>query len=1086
VAPNVINHEADPSVFEEVLIPNAASFLIGGNNLIAVHALNTTRSSSDFTIDVGLESSTAAANSASPTPGAVNSVFATAIPPSIAEVAHSPASPASGQPVTITARISDPQGVGSATLSYQIVAPGSYLRKTDPAYATSWVALAMADNGTSGDAVASDGIFSAQLPASLQVHRRLIRYRVSSTDLGGASVQVPYADDESPNFAYFVYNGVPPWTGSLNPSTTPAATIPSTVLSSMPVYHLLADATDVSNSQYVSSFNGRRMLGTMVYNGKVYDHVEFNNRGEASTYTSGKNKWRFHFNRARAFEALDNWGRPYAEPWDELNLNACASPWVPPNRGMAGIEEALSFRLYNLAGVHSPQTHFLHFRVVDAAAESSGASQFEGDQWGLYLAVEHPDGSFLDERGLPDGNVYKIESSRGDKKHQGETQPTDTSDWDAFLAGSRLVGQTEAWWRQNMNLEAYFAYRASDLIVGNVDIREGFNHCFYHHPNGLWEPVGWDFDFMFIPKTHQSGKIHQILSLDLPAIKLEFRNRARELLDLLCSDASASGGQFGQLVDEYAQLVNPAGQALTMADFDASMWNYHPRTASAHLGKFFVTPMDSSYRGGTRIRTLASPDHEGMAKYLVDYSTNTFPSGQAWLVNNGDQRGYGYKYLEQESADPSAPNRPSASYSGPSGFPTNDLRFTSSAFSDPEGSGTFSAMQWRIGELSAPGIPLHNPAKPRIYEVTDVWRSTELPFAAETRLAGANLQVGHTYRARVRHKDATGRWSRWSPPVQFVAGSVDAAAYQQGLAITEIMYNPAALSSAESTAGFTDKQDFEYLELRNIGATPLDLSGVGFTTGIIFNFPVSTVLEPGAHILAVKNIAAFNFRYGSGKPVAGSFTSGSLDNAGESLVLSYSGSVVQSFAYSDGSHPAAGQTVDPWPIEPDGAGYSLVLIDPASRPAPGLAANWRASRLPGGSAGSMDRILFQEWAAQYPAIGGPSDNADGDTRSNFAEYAVGSNPTQADPGPIQTGATEPLTVNGVDATYLTVTFTRQIGAEDVDYAVQFSPDLADWSLSGVLHESVLNGNGTATETWRSPNPITSTTRLFVRVAITGE
>ena len=71
------------------------------------------------------------------------------------------------------------------------------------------------------------------------------------------------------------------------------------------------------------------------------------------------------------------------------------------------------------------------------------------------MAIEQPDGRFLDERDLPDGNVYKIEGG-GDKKNQGATQPTDTSDWNAFANASRS-SQTETWWRTNGDLPNYYS-----------------------------------------------------------------------------------------------------------------------------------------------------------------------------------------------------------------------------------------------------------------------------------------------------------------------------------------------------------------------------------------------------------------------------------------------------------------------------------------------------------------------------------------------------------------------------------------------------------------------------------------------------
>src|SRR5690606_437159 len=159
----------------------------------------------------------------------------------------------------------------------------------------------------------------------------------------------------------------------------------------LPTYHLIATTADVTACQYNSSHSGTRFWGTIVHDGTVYDHIQFNVRGEGSTYLAGKNKWRFHFNRARELRARDALGRTYARPWDALNLNACASPWAAVNRGMAGLDEAVPFRLFQLAGVPSPITHHSHLRVVDAASEAPGSNQFSGgnpsggngDFWGL-------------------------------------------------------------------------------------------------------------------------------------------------------------------------------------------------------------------------------------------------------------------------------------------------------------------------------------------------------------------------------------------------------------------------------------------------------------------------------------------------------------------------------------------------------------------------------------------------------------------------------------------------------------------------------------------------------------------------------
>jgi hypothetical protein len=67
---------------------------------------------------------------------------------------------------------------------------------------------------------------------------------------------------------------------------------------------------------------------------------------------------------------------------------------------------------------------------------------------------------------------------------------------------------------------------------------------------------------------------------------------------------------------------------------------------------------------------------------------------------------------------------------------------------------TFTPFQWRIGEIAAPGVSGYTPGKPRKYEVEEVWTSPALTtFTASIRVPLAYAEPGHTYRARVRHKD---------------------------------------------------------------------------------------------------------------------------------------------------------------------------------------------------------------------------------------------------------------------------------------------------------------------------------------------
>ena len=696
-----------------------------------------------------------------PTPGKRNSVSATNAPPTVESVEHLPIQPKAGERVVVTTRVSDADGIRAVMLQLQTVDAGAYLGKSDADYEKRWQEFPMRDDGQEGDAVAGDGQFTTVVRGELQKHRRLIRYRITATDGVGLRLRVPYADDDCPNFAWFCYDGVPAWTGSSQPGKTSPVEFSSKFLTTLPVYHLIAKHDDVERSQWDGGYNKRRLFGTIVYGDRVYDHIQFQNRGQASTHVSGKNKWGIHFNRTREFHARDHWGREYAQGWDHLNLSGCASPWVQINRGMSGMDEAVSFRAFDLAGVPSPNTHWLHLRVVSRVEESSPKSQYEGDLWGLYLAVQDSDGGWLKDRGLPQGNTYSPETGR---KHLAAGLPANNADFNDFMNGSRSTN-LENWWRDNLDLPAYYSFHAMNRIVSNVDLRHGANHFLYHPRDGRWSPVPWDVDMMFIPKTHWPGIIDQARCLDRPNLRREYQNRAREMLDLFCSDGAPNGGQIGQLVDELAAAIRPAGHPRNWAELDMAMWNFHPRTNDK--GAFFRNPASQGMSGGAFERRLSTPDFDGFCKYIVEFCTDSRPQ-KTYKPNDGDARGYGFGHLFWESKDDAIPASPTIRYAGPLGFPARELAFDVSKFISAPNGGKYAAVQWRAGRITAPDFPGYEAGQPRRYEIEPHWISEEITFAPMgIRLPPDAFAAGQTYRVRARFKDDTGRWSHWSPPIQF-------------------------------------------------------------------------------------------------------------------------------------------------------------------------------------------------------------------------------------------------------------------------------------------------------------------------------
>ena len=326
----------------------------------------------------------------------------------------------------------------------------------------------------------------------------------------------------------------------------------------------LAANADVGNSQYNSSYNGQRFYGTLVHDGRVYDHIQFNNRGEASTYVSGKNKWRFHFNPTRELSARDNWGRKFDVPWRKLNLGACIQQGDFNHRGEQGMFESLGFRFFNLAGVESPHTIFATFRVIDDVREADPTSQYEGDFWGVYLGIEQEDGRFLEEHELPDGNLYKMEAGTGELNNLGPLGPTDKSDLNDFL--SNYSGADDAWWRSNLDTDRYYSYQIIVQAIHHYDICYDKNYFYYRHPSTrLWQVVPWDLDLTWAENMYDSecGGVDRIKQRLIPTpslrpqIYLEWKNRIREIRDLLVAEFAAALEDLDVLA--HAQVLDGDG-----------------------------------------------------------------------------------------------------------------------------------------------------------------------------------------------------------------------------------------------------------------------------------------------------------------------------------------------------------------------------------------------------------------------------------------------------------------------------------------------------------------------------------------------
>ncbi len=844
--------------------------------------------------------------SAAPTPGRANSVLVNNAPPQVLSVRHTPQAPRHDELVTVTAIVDDSDGLTSVRLLYQAMVAGAYISMNDAAYTSNWTAIPMQAGG--------DGSWSAQLPAAVSKHRTLVRYRVEATDRGNRRVVLPYADDPQPNFAFFVYHGLPSYYGTLNAADPVRIEFDFDTMRPLPVYFFIAKENEIADaffmppSAWESGYMGDEYYwrGTFVYNGIVYDHVRYRARGGFARYATGKNMWKINFNPGHRLQAYDNWGRPYPALWDKLNLSAVIQQSHRNRRGEQGMFESLTYRLFQLAGVPASSTHWVHLRVVDSPYEVSG-SQYTGDFWGLYLAVEQPDGAFLERNGLPDGNIYKMEYGSGELNNLGRYGPADKSDLNDFLWAYQYANPSADWWSGTIRLQNYFSYRSILEFTHHYDVDQQKNYIYYRNPdNSRWYVLPWDVDLTWYDKMPGTG-VEPFLApvLNNPEFQLLYQNRLRDLRGVLLNPE-----QLWPLIDEYANVIDTPAGGNSIVDADRYMWDYNPIYLTRYVdpertepGKFYTSTTQGTFRA------------------MVEEMKRFAAARIQWIDT----------YLLTDHDHPAAPG---LAYGGAAGYPVDALRFVAGAFNDPQGAATFGAMQWRIAEVTNPAAPAFNAEAARLYEAEAVWEGKPLyAYAAEMTPPPGSVAAGHAYRVRVRMMDTSGRWGYWSAPIEFIAGQPQTAV-NTALQISEIMYHPLP-------EGNTPEEQLEYLELYNAGSAPIALDNVRITGGIEYLFPAGARIAAGESLLLVRDAAGFKKRYGFDPD---GIYEGRLDNGGEALTLIDAfGRTVFHVDYGDEA---------PWPAGADGDGYSLIY-NPLAGASDNPAA-WRASTAIHGSPGEVD------------------------------------------------------------------------------------------------------------------------------------
>jgi hypothetical protein len=292
------------------------------------------------------------------TPGARNSRAGANAGPAIYEVVHSPVLPAANQSVVVTARVDDPDPPVQVTLNFRL----------DPN--TSFTTQSMFDDGTGGDTIASDGIFSATIPG--QANGAIVAFYIQASD-GFASPVTTRFPGDTPMHEGLIRFGENKPAGSLGTYR---------IWMTQATFNTWRDRHELDNSPLDITFvyNDQRIIynTSALYAGSPYIAPGYNTPvGSLCGYTGG-------------FPDDDRF----------LGTTDLVLDW--PGRDSTAVQEQYAYWLADEVGLPNNYRRFIRLHVNGVTETSRGSIYEDVQQPGAEIIKEWvPDDS--------DGQFFKIE-----------------------------------------------------------------------------------------------------------------------------------------------------------------------------------------------------------------------------------------------------------------------------------------------------------------------------------------------------------------------------------------------------------------------------------------------------------------------------------------------------------------------------------------------------------------------------------------------------------------------------------------------------------------------------------------------------
>lgn len=417
------------------------------------------------------------------TPGRQNTAFAANRGPDILDVQHAPVMPAGGEPIVVTARVTDNDGVGTVTLYYRSEGLGAF------------TSTPMTDSGSGDDVVAGDSLFTGTIPPASGGTMRAFYIQASD---GSASTRFPTRLQPSADV----------------PDRTCLVRVGDTVVNSRFATYRVWMSNDV-----VSTFRSRPNLSnelldcTFVYNETdVFYNCRIRHRGSPflrggsgrSPSPGNTNGFRIDFNPDQAFRDRE-----------EINLDGTEGSSRGP------LQERASYWFYRKMGLQYSRQEYVRL-IMNGTARN------------IYEHVQKIDGDYIDKWFGENnaGYIHKIDdyfeyNSEGTShRNLDEGLKHDSShpliketyrwgfekrshrqedDWQHLLDFAVAMNTSSSSPAYEQVIESvidpchFAAVLAIRHAVGDWDsygYNRGKNNYFYYAlPEGKWYLLPWDIDF---------------------------------------------------------------------------------------------------------------------------------------------------------------------------------------------------------------------------------------------------------------------------------------------------------------------------------------------------------------------------------------------------------------------------------------------------------------------------------------------------------------------------------------------------------------------------------------------------------------